>query len=202
MSETQLLLPNPLSQSSKRILTRTNCWSRSLCIPSKAVLLIILWTVVNTTAFATFMSILSVHFFTVPHVYFVPAIYGFIPYITVALLMIFYPLSGFIADICCGRFKTIIISQTLTTLSLVLTCAATIVLRSKTANDIHTYFQGQGIIALILLISAAILFCIGMIGYQANFFQFGLDQLLEAPSQHLGLMQHGLPVSATCSFRW
>ena len=35
-----------------------------------------------------------------------------------------------------------------------------------------------------------ILFVIGLIGYQANFIQFGLDQLLEASSEYLGLFVH------------
>ena len=33
-------------------------------------------------------------------------------------------------------------------------------------------------------------FMIGLVGYQANFIQLGLDQLLEAPSEYLGLFVH------------
>ena len=107
--------------------------------------------------------------------------------------MIFYPLSGFIADIYCGRFKTIMISQTLIIVSLSLNCVVVIVLRNKDIGNsykIYSLFQGEGIFILILLISAATLFSFGMIGYQANFIQFGLDQLLEAPSHYLGLFAH------------
>ena len=193
MTEIQPLLLHPPSQSSKRILARIHCWSRSLCIPSKAAVLTILWIVVNTTEFAALMSILTVDSFTIPHHYLLPTIYGFIPYITVTVIMIFYPLSGFIADIYCGRFKTIMISQTLITVSLLLSCVVVIVLRNKDIGNsykIYCLFQAEGIFVLILLISAAILFSIGMIGYQANFIQFGLDQLLEAPSHYLGLFAH------------
>ena len=42
----------------------------------------------------------------------------------------------------------------------------------------------------ILLVLALILFSIGLIGYQSNFIQFGLDQLLDAPSHYLGLYVH------------
>ena len=191
--ETQSLLSHPLSQSRTRILTRTHCYPRGLCVPSKAAIIIILWTIVNTSEFAALMSILTVQYFTVPHIYPVPPIYGFIPYITVAVLMIFYPLSGFIADTYCGRFKAIIISQTLITLSLSLSCVVVIVLRNKDVGSKYRAFdliQGEGIFVLILLISVGILFSAGMIGYQANFIQFGLDQLLEAPSQYLGLFVH------------
>ena len=43
------------------------------------------------------------------------AVLDLIPYLAMAILMIFYPvfLSGFIADICCGRFKIIRISVAL-----------------------------------------------------------------------------------------
>ena len=106
--------------------------------------------------------------------------------------MIFYPLSGFIADTCCGRFKTIIISQTLISLSLVSSCVVVLVIRNELDEPFKNYnlIQGEGILVSILLISAAILFSVGMIGYQANFIQFGLDQLMEAPSQYLGLFIH------------
>ena len=130
--------------------------------------------------------------FTIPHHYFVPTYSGIIPYITIAVLMIFYPLSGFIADTCCGRFKTVIISQTLITLSFVSSCIIALLIRNKLSESFKSYnlIQGEGILVLILLISTAILFSVGMIGYQANFIQFGLDQLMEAPSQYLGLFVH------------
>ena len=42
----------------------------------------------------------------------------------------------------------------------------------------------------IFVVLALILFGIGLIGYQSNFIQFGLDQLLDAPSHYLGLYVH------------
>ena len=41
-----------------------------------------------------------------------------------------------------------------------------------------------------LMIPALLLFTIGLVGYQSNFIQFGLDQLLDAPSHYLGLYIH------------
>ena len=40
------------------------------------------------------------------------------------------------------------------------------------------------------MILALLLFTIGLVGYQSNFIQFGLDQLLDAPSHYLGLYIH------------
>ena len=57
-----------------------------------------------------------------------------------------------------------------------------------TMFNIYNLLQGEGIV--VLLIFASILLLIGIIGYEANFIQFGLDQLLEAPSEYLGLFVH------------
>ena len=111
----------------------------------------------------------------------------------VAIIMIFYPLSGIIADVCCGRYKIIIISQTLITISFILFCPMVLMVRNKnvgTMFNIYNLLQGEGIVVFILLIFASILLLIGIIGYEANFIQFGLDQLLVAPSEYLGLFVH------------
>ena len=41
-----------------------------------------------------------------------------------------------------------------------------------------------------MFLIAMLIFMFGLIGYQANFIQLGLDQLLEAPSEYLGLFVH------------
>ena len=43
---------------------------------------------------------------------------------------------------------------------------------------------------VILAVLSLLTFIIGMVGYQANFIQLGLDKLFEAPSQYLGLFVH------------
>ena len=50
--------------------------------------------------------------------------------------------------------------------------------------------KNQGIFAIILLAVFVTTFVVGLVGYQANIIQFGLDQLFEAPSQYLGLFIH------------
>ena len=47
-----------------------------------------------------------------------------------------------------------------------------------------------GICVIIISLVAWIFFTLGLVGYQANFVQFGLDQLLELPSHYLGLFVH------------
>ena len=48
--------------------------------------------------------------------------------------------------------------------------------------------QYEESVAIIILLTFALgLFIIGLCGFQANYIQLGLDQLLEAPNEHLGL---------------
>ena len=100
-----------------------HCPPRNLCLPSKAAVLILLLTSivgvicsvgvvalgllhVNSSNWNTHTS--SISFFSS------------LPYAFFALMMMFYPLSGFIADICCGRFKTIVVSLIIFTISILL----------------------------------------------------------------------------------
>ena len=51
--------------------------------------------------------------------------------------------------------------------------------------------QYEESVAIIILLSFALtLFIIGLCGFQTNYIQLGLDQLFEAPSEHLGLFIH------------
>ena len=52
-------------------------------------------------------------------------------------------------------------------------------------------FQQHGVVPFsIVAISGIITLTIGFAGYEANFIQFGIDQLAEAPSEYLGLFVH------------
>ena len=107
--------------------------------------------------------------------------------------MIFYPLSGFIADVCCERLKTVMISLCFLLLFLFTLGIIGILLVVKLPNVVYfsEYFHsGVGIFVVTLLLVSLLFFIIGLVGYQANFIQLGLDQLFEAPSHYLGLFIH------------
>ena len=115
------------------------------------------------------------------------SVYDSLPYAILALIMMFYPLSGFIADICCGQLKTIVVSLVILLSCLVFMLIAILVGETITGsvNYALTHYKG------ILFISLSLFtFVFGLAGYQANCIQFGLDQLFEAPSQYLGLFIH------------
>jgi hypothetical protein len=81
-----------------------------LCLPSKAAILILLWTAIVGAMYYIFMGLAvaleiyrsksGINF----------SVYDSLLYAILALVMMFYPLSGFIADVCCGRLKIVIIS--------------------------------------------------------------------------------------------
>ena len=104
---------------------------------------------------------------------------------TFALLqMLFYPVGGLIADICCGRYRIIISSVFSIWSGLLLCCIVCIIKISIRVDKTFKIINGM------LLSIAALLSMIGFTGFQANAVQFGLDQLLHASSQELSSFLH------------
>ena len=104
----------------------------------------------------------------------------------------FYPLSGFIADVCCGRFKTVVISLIVLFLCLAILFIGMTIGEIVTADIDHAlrYNKVPSVSYVILAFLSLFAFIIGLAGYQANFIQLGLDQLFEAPSRYLVLFIH------------
>ena len=112
-----------------------------------------------------------------------------LPYAILAFVMIFYPLSEFIADICCNRLKIIMICLCFLLLFILMVWLTEILfLIFKLYNTKNVAELLQGKFHLISLVS--LLLVIGLAGYQANYIHFGLDQLFEAPNHHLALFIH------------
>ena len=70
-------------------------------------------------------------------------------------------------------------------------CAIVLVIAKTLRHyNLHAFTHNQGILVVILASLSLLLFIVGLVGYQANFIQLGLDQLFEAPSHYLGLFIH------------
>ena len=189
--ETQSLLSHPPYSSSCFLRIHrwcsTCCGSlRHLCLPSKAAILILLWTTVVGIIYegliaAVALAIDRSHFAYTVGV----AITASLPYASLALVMMFYPLSGFVADICCGRYKTVIFSLCMIVLSLLILLVF-LLLISFISHRIEEYVPYVIFVSILTLL----LYVVGQSGYEANFIQLGLDQLIEAPSEYLGLFIH------------
>ena len=164
---------------------------KHLCLPSKAAILIMLWTAIIGGIYYVFLGlavILEIYKSKYGTNF---SVYDSLIYAILALVMMFYPLSGFLADACCGRLKITIIS-----LVILLICLIILLIGITLGNAInalsHIDKHNKGILITVALIAFLILFAflIGLAGYQANYIQLGLDQLFEAPSQYLGLFIH------------
>ena len=91
-----------------------------LCLPSKAAVLILLWTavigIVYHAVIGCILLLFSVNSVREKNV----STLASIPFAIFTLSMMFYPLSGFLADVCCGRFRTIMTSLIIVTISIFL----------------------------------------------------------------------------------
>ena len=161
---------------------------RHLCLPSKAAILILCWTAIvgvgyyAAVNFAALLITSNVHHYRRILIHDVIILYA-----TLALVLIFYPLSGFIADVFCGRLKMVKSSVVVLLISFVLIAIALVVMKTM---KYHSFTHDQGILVIILACLSLFLFIIGLVGYQANIILLGLDQLFEAPSQYLSLFIH------------
>ena len=191
LSESTHLIRNTSIANSHLHLKKILCLcpqAKHLCLPSRAAGLVMLWTlIVGTMYHLEVLSVASLVFSTnLLQQYHHPSIvtyYGSLPYAILAFIMMFYPLSGFIADVCCGRLKTVVTSLIFLFLSSIVMLLLVLLYAFH-----HSY---DDILVLSFSLSVNVVtFTIGLVGYHSNHIQLGLDQLFEAPSRYLGLFIH------------
>ena len=89
----------------------SSCSCKHLCLPFKAAILTIFWTVAVGTTYNLVLLLTVMLVDTRP---LSPDISisanDCLPYAILALVTMLYPLSGFTADVCCGRLKVVVIS--------------------------------------------------------------------------------------------
>ena len=128
-------------------------------------------------------------------------LYG-LTYGTNALLLIFYPLAGFLADVCWGRYTTVKNSLCFLLWSIILiSVLAGLALLGSTPLWFISYYSSvsttQTIVTTVLcvvlglpVLSGVILLFCSITAFSANVIQFGLDQLHDAPAESLKLYIH------------
>ncbi len=147
---------------------------------SKAALIILVW--VFLTLLASFLT--STSFLVIFHYKISPLSYEVYSYIS-SLSYCIYPVAGYLADVKFGRHKTVIRSFNLNILFLLIfSLLVLILLFAPTGNKLATY-------SLIIIISVAgLLLLISIVTVNANFIQFGMDQLHDSPEGHQSLFIH------------
>ena len=125
---------------------------KHLCLPSKAAILILFWTAIVGLFYHATLDFTAVLIVTSTHNYTGILTYDVLLYATLALVMIFYPLSGFIADVYCGRLKTVKISIILFVLLIfiVLITITAVVLNTMKHHHVYSFTHNQGIFVVIL----------------------------------------------------
>ena len=127
-------------------------------------------------------------------------------YVYFAILQLFYPLAGFLADVRCGRYKCVVGSlwcfvgsSVLVGVGLVLAAVLPLYLYPY-ANDTHdnstTHWLSNAAFYVIVaflgppVVIGTFSFFSSTVAFHSNVTQFGLDQLHDAPTEHLVLFIH------------
>ena len=154
-------------------------------LTSKAIVLILLWTMlIGAVYHATIGIILLFLIHATPVLLLGVSVPFVILYSFIVFVFIFYPVSGFIADVYCGRFRMIATSLSVILLSLISFLSFFMVFfYVSVPNDLKPFL-------FVVLGLALFLSLLGIGGYSANVIQFGLDQLIDAPSQHQAYFVH------------
>ena len=109
-------------------------------------------------------------------------------YIILAIAMMCYPLGGLLADVYFGRYKVIRASLIMMALSMLLAFfELTATIQFDVSEKSHIW---KKVLYVIGGASAFFVLALGLAGFTSNIVQFGLDQLLDAPSNKLGAFVH------------
>ena len=179
---------------SPNLCPRFRCHQR---LPSKAIFLILALTMIVRELYAliqvTIVSFIGIYVsMDVNHLFNALSFpLGSVSAI-LAAIAIFYPLSGFLADVWCGRFKIIMIGLTTILFSLIIIIITFTIWFSLNLDHKQIAFVllQEKVPLYVTGFGAAFFIVLGYAAYQANFIQLGLDQLMEAPSIHLSIFIH------------
>lgn len=154
-------------------------------LTSKVIVLILLWMVlIGAVYHATIGIILMFLIHATPVLLLGVSVPFVILYSFIVIVFFFYPVSGFIADVYCGRFRMIATSLSVILLSLICFLSFFMVFfYVSVPNNLKPFL----FVVLGLALFVALL---GIGGYSANIIQFGLDQLIDAPSRHQAYFVH------------
>ena len=104
----------------------------------------------------------------------------------IGLTFMLYPIGGLIADLRYGRYKVIKLSLINNWVGAIIMSVLGVLLSAK----VYSHALALKVANSVGVILLAVLFGLGIGGFQSNAVQFGLDQLLDASSEELSLFLH------------
>ena len=158
---------------------RNGCFSRIQCVTSKAGIMILLWTfmvafvlgvVFNLTWYGTFVLLRYLSVQDEPVLPTLLAVYA-----VGAVVYMFFPIAGFVADVYCGRYKVVRFSMWLLWVALLLFSFYAIITLSM--NE-HGFI-------IVSVVASVLVFAVSISAFLANIIQFGTDQLQDASVREL-----------------
>ena len=183
--ESQSLLSSSSSKDGVMHCTPLHWSPLGMCIKSKIVSLVLLWSVFVGCYYSILNSLTLWQSYIVLDMYNIKMLPPLVFCFCQAFLSFSFPLSGYIADVHCGRLRTMLFSMIL-----IMCCTLiflpfhylflTLLWKSSVYRIIYSIVSSFLLVTMTLAIA----------GYCANYIQFGLDQLLEAPSHHQALYVH------------
>ena len=189
LNETQSLL-QPLSRAAT--FSRTCCQRqhRLLCVRSKPAFLVTVWKFIVAAVYGPDMvSALLVllkygGLHGLPHF----VVIALTSYASLAFWTLFFPLGGFIADVCVGRFKTLLTSLWLIWIASLATSVGAVAF--FLVRDDTELLEGIEVPFIVLGSIFGLVMAVGLAGFKANVVQFGTDQMLDAPGEELSFFIH------------
>ena len=174
---------------------------KDICLPSKATVLLMCLAVVIGAFRAVFTCL-----FIACLVYFIGGKYInqsaaiCLSYLGICMVIFVFPVSGFIADVKCGRYRVLRCSMYLFIISLIFMFGfiATVLVDPYSTFSPWSHIKISLFFVFIAIFGA--LFGIGWIIYCSNIIQFGLDQLKDAPSEYLSLFVHWIVWADSLAF--
>ena len=169
---------------------------RHVCLHHKAILLILAWTMIvgellmlQQAGIKAFID----NYVPVGKNHFVNSVSSPLAFVyaILAVIAMFYPLSGFLADVCCGRFKTVMVGLSFLLFTLVVLVAAIVWATTKHAHRLLELDPLKELAPFYVIFFGALsLVVLGAVAFQANIIQLGLDQLMDASSEKLSVFVH------------
>ena len=171
---------------------------RQSCLKSKPVILILIWTFLASVLHWIFTDPSSVITpLTLFHIYDNSSFIIGSAYVYFAILQLFYPFAGYLADVRYGRKKCVISSlwSFIAGSLLVGICVLVVfcLLYLPYDNNHKWSYALMSVIIIFLgppIIIGIFLFFSSIVAFNANVIQFGLDQLHDSPTEHLVLYIH------------
>ena len=188
-----LSIVRPTGVTLRERLARAQFIPRKLLLPSKSAVLILFWSLLVGAIYMTAKG--GVNFATaqlgLEKLDFFHSYDILLARIIFVLVFMLYPFAGFLADTRFGRYKVILTSLCLLACGMTFLSVDSILVFTKYAVNLFKKSKQHGVVLFsIVAISGMVAVTMGFAGYEANFIQFGIDQLADAPSEYLGLFVH------------